>query len=297
MNITAIGEILLDVFPSYRKVGGAPFNFIYHINSILGKANFISSVGNDDDGYYLRVFLEENGISRKYVQVNEKKPTGMVKVKLDDKGVPDFQILEDRAYDNIELTPEILDLVKNETDVLYFGTLAQRHVKSRETITALFDKDKKFFLDVNLRQNYYTKEVLNKSMKTANLVKLNEEELEIIAGMFIEGDFVLDDSAKKVCKHFNLDLLCITLGKNGSILITGDDFSKHAEHADNVVDTVGAGDAYASILCLGFMHNWSLEKINKYASKFAAYICTIKGALPDDTQIYEEYRGLLEDEQ
>jgi fructokinase len=158
MKIVSIGEILFDCFQDKKLIGGAPFNFFYHICKLTDNAEFISRIGNDKNGKTIINFLKKNNINTKYI--DEKHPTGSVNINVDKDGNPTFVIIPNCAYDFIELTPEIIELIESDTSLLYFSTLAQRKDVSRKTIQSLLNKNIKYFLDLNLRGNYYSKEIL-----------------------------------------------------------------------------------------------------------------------------------------
>jgi fructokinase len=293
MKIVSIGEVLFDCFQDKKVIGGAPFNFFYHVSKITSSAEFISRIGNDKEGKSILGFLRKNNISTNYLQVDSKYPTGTVKIKLDRNGIPDFDISPNCAYDFIETNPEISRLIESETSLLYFGTLAQRNEISRQTIQSILGKDIRYFCDVNLRGKYYSKEILEESFRKVNVLKLNEEELKIISELFLTPPFELQLSADKLRKKFDMDVLCVTLGDRGAMLMDkyGSDENKYS--AKKIVDTVGAGDAYSAILCLGYLNKMPINKINFLANKFAAAICSIKGAIPPNDAIYDKFKKEL----
>ncbi len=295
LKITAIGEILFDVYPTYKKLGGAPFNFIYHVWKLTNNGKFISRIGNDNEGKEIIEFLEKQQFDTNYIQIDDSVNTGSVNVNLDDKKVPTFDIIENRAYDFIEHRPELDDLIK-KSDLLYFGTLAQRNETSRNTISTLTQNAKKVFCDINIRQNYYTKEIIHKSLEASSAVKLNVDEFELINGLLIGNDYELKKTAYKIIDIYNLDLLCVTLGSEGSYLFKGNEESFHKTEVKNIVDTVGAGDAYAAIMSLGYLMKWGIEKTNQLASEFAAEICKIKGAVPTEDNIYNNFQEKIKNE-
>ena len=159
-KITAFGEILFDVYPDTRTLGGAPFNFIYHIKKLTGQGNFISAVGDDELGIEIINFLKSNTISPDYVTVDKNHPTGVANANLDENKIPHWEIKLNCAYDFIEISDKIMNLIKEETDCLYFGTLAQRNDISRNTLNSLFGKKLKYFCDLNLRQNFYNTDII-----------------------------------------------------------------------------------------------------------------------------------------
>jgi fructokinase len=289
-RLTAFGEILFDVYPGMKTLGGAPFNFIYHIKKFTAEGNFISAVGNDDLGREILDFLKSSDISSSYIEIDNNHPTGAAIANLDENGIPHWEIKTNCAYDFIKLSGKIINLVEEDTDCLYFGTLAQRNDTSRETLNILLDKNIKYFCDLNFRQNFYNIDIIKHSLKTAHLLKLNTDELKIVNDQLFKQKFDEIALAKSISDRFDIDIICITLGENGAIIYKNGKFNNYKVIVENVVDTVGAGDAYASILCLGYLNGWEISKINKIASEFASEIVQIKGALPKDDGIYEIYR-------
>lgn len=286
-RITAIGEILFDVYPQGEKLGGAPFNFIYHIIKLTGAGNFVSRIGNDDLGNKIIKILEQRNISIGYLQRDKFYKTGIAKTTLSDQKVPDFIIEENRAYDFIEKSSIVNNLVEKETECLYFGTLSQRNEISRNTIQSFFGKNIKYFCDLNIRQKFYSKNLIKNCLVAANVLKLNESELQLVNELLINSKFNFETISKKIIDKFNIELLCVTRGNEGAILFNNRN-EKHSfkMKSEKIVDTVGAGDAYASILCIGYLKNWKLEKINKLATEFANEIIKIDGALPNNNEIY-----------
>jgi fructokinase len=235
-------------------------------------------------------FVESQGLTADTIQIDTKNLTGAAMISLDKNGVPTFSIEENRAYDFINISEDIINLIMSDTECLYFGTLAQRNTVSRTTLQSFFNKGIKYFYDVNIRQNYYTEEILSQSLKTANVLKLNLDELKLLHKIFLESDFDIHSSSKLLMKKFGIDMLAVTKGADGSILFRGEEKDEHKTEVQNVIDTVGAGDAFASILCLGYLNKWNLKKINRLANEFAAEICLINGALPKGDEIYERYK-------
>ena len=201
-KITAIGEILFDVYPHNKKLGGAPFNFIYHIINLTGEGNFVSRVGKDELGNEILKFLSDHNISSKYVQIDEDNKTGVAKPVLNEKKVPEWVIEKERAYDFIENDSNLSKLITEETDCLYFGTLAQREKVSRNTIQSFFPNKINFFCDLNIRQNFYSKDILNKSLAAADVLKLNSDEIKIINKEFFNNEINLNDLPQKLIDEF-----------------------------------------------------------------------------------------------
>ena len=289
-SITAFGEILFDVYPEIITLGGAPFNFIYHIKKLTGKGNFISSVGNDDLGMEILNFLKSNTISSEYIVVDKKHSTGAANANLDENKIPHWEIKLNCAYDFIENTDKIKDLVDNGTDCLYFGTLAQRGEVSKNTLNELFGKKIQYFCDLNIRQNFYNTDVIKNSLNTTDVLKLNNDELKLINELLFMEDYDEEKLAELISDKFNIELICVTLGDKGAFLYKNGAFNHYKVDVEKVIDTVGAGDAYASILCLGYIYGWDVCKINRIASEFASAIVQIKGALPKDESIYEIFK-------
>ena len=290
-KISAIGEILFDIYPGRKTLGGAPFNFIYHIIKLTGSGNFISAVGNDAAGNEIIQFIRKNEINDGYIQIKEEYPTGAAVANLDENKIPHWEIKTGTAYDHILREPSLQKLLDEQTDCLYFGTLAQRAATSRETIQSLLDSKRlKFFCDLNIRQNYYSKGIIEKSLSAANVLKLNTDELKLVNDLLINKPFDIVDLSKAIAGNYKIDLICVTMGEDGSYLISGDDVNLYKQSISNVVDTVGAGDAFAAILCLGYLSGWDIAKINKLSSEFASEIVMIEGALPKDDLIYEKFK-------
>jgi fructokinase len=307
-NITAIGEILYDIYSNEEKLGGAPFNFIYHINKLTGQGNFISRIGNDKRGNDLVLFLRSQNISADYIQFDNIHPTGIATPTLNEDKIPRWNLKTNCAYDFIESKSNIVDLINKNTDCLYFGTLAQRSAKSKVTIQSLLNKNVTCFCDLNIRQNFYSKEIIEKSLGAADILKLNDEEFKLVDGFPPDENFNFksdilnleeqEKAAFKLMQKFNIKLLCITLGENGAVLYKNNssNYYKGSANRKEIIDTVGAGDAYSAILCIGYLRKWDIKKINKTASNFAYEIVKIKGALPKDDSIYKKFRELINDD-
>ncbi|MHB8578290.1 MAG: PfkB family carbohydrate kinase [Ignavibacteriaceae bacterium] len=288
-KITSFGEILFDVYPGFKKLGGAPFNFIYHIKKLTGYGNFISKVGNDKNGNEIVNFMINQDMSTKNIQIDNEHLTGTASANLDVNKIPHWKIELNRAYDFIEYAKRLNSLIEEETDCLYFGTLAQRGVQSRKTLQSLFGKRIKYFCDLNLRQNFYNSEIIKSSLSAANVLKLNSDELRIVRNLLLINKADEFQSAKTLSEYFEIDLVCITQGEEGAMLYKDGIMNHYKGVVEKVVDTVGAGDAYAAMLCLGYLNGWSLEKINKIASEFAGEIIMVNGALPENDFLYDKY--------
>ena len=295
-RVTAIGEILFDIYPTTKKLGGAPLNFLYHIFKLTGQGNIVSRIGKDILGSSIFEFLNNIKMPAEFIQVDHLHPTGVASVTLNEKSEPTFTIDEDRAYDFIEKTRSVEKLINEGTDCLYFGTLAQRSEVSRATIQSLFNKKIKYFCDLNIRQEFYSKEIIEASLKTANILKLSVGELKLLNDIFIKVDFETEKISKLIITEFDLDYLAVTLGGEGSLILKKDEVNHYKSKPVEIIDTVGAGDAFAAIFCIGCLQSWKLDKINKLANDFASELCKINGALPKSDEIYEMMRKKIENE-
>ena len=293
MNITSIGEILFDIYPTHKKLGGAPLNFIYHIKKLTGSGNIISRVGKDILGNKIINELQHAEISSEFVQQDHLHPTGMALVTLNEDGVPNFKIEPDCAYDFIELSDETESLINIDTDCLYFGTLAQRSDVSRKTIQSLFNRGLKYFADINLRQNFYDKEILEKTLNAVDFLKVNYEEMHILNDFFVQTEYSTEQVAFELMEKYDLNMIAVTRGENGSSIFENGKRYDYSNIETKVIDTTGAGDAFAAILCVGYLSGLEIQLINKLANDFASDICQVEGALPKNDRIYESYREML----
>jgi len=289
-KIAAFGEILFDIYANSKCLGGAPFNFLYHINRLTGSGEIISRVGKDELGNEALNFLTSKGLIIDTIQIDNEHETGIANVTLDEKGVPTFMIEEDRAYDFINIDEKRSVEILKDVACLYFGTLAQRNDVSRKSLQTLFNKPIKYFCDINIRQKFYTKEILSDSLKSADIVKLNLEELKLMDELFIGGEFDIHYGSRKLMERFKIEMLAVTKGTDGASLFRENETDSYIPEQRSVVDTVGSGDAFASILCIGYLNKWELKKVNRLANEFASQICMIDGALPKDDKIYIRFR-------
>ncbi len=277
-NIIDIGELLWDVLPDGKELGGAPANFTYHANFLGANSTIISALGNDVRGEEIRASLKKRNL--KYSINIVDYPTGWVSVKLD-KGIPNYVIHENVAWDFISLKDEIIPVLQ-KADAICFGTLSQRSTVSFNGIyeaLKLVPETALKVLDVNLRQSYYTKNIIETSLICANVVKLNDEELIVLSEMF-HLPTSQGEACRELLNRFNLKLLALTKGAEGSILFTQNDISCHPTPKVKVVDTIGAGDSFTAAMVMGLLSEKALEQIHKEATQHAAKVCTYKGATP-----------------
>lgn len=289
--MVGLGEILWDLLPSGKVLGGAPTNFAY-IASVVGDHGIVASrVGMDCMGQEAYRQLERLGLTTDYLQKDAQHPTGTAGVTIDSAGQPTFTIGEAVAWDHLEWTPAWSELAA-EADVICFGSLAQRSSASAGTIGSFLDAarpDALKIFDVNLRQSYYGREVLSRSLQRANVVKLADHELLSVAAIlsFESGSQV--QLAQQLRRQFHLKLVCVTCGAQGSLLVSESETIIHPGVAVNVVDAVGAGDAFTACLAHYLLDGHSLADIGVYANRFASWIATQVGATPaiDRTQVEE----------
>jgi len=293
-KIAAFGEILFDIYANSKNLGGAPLNFIYHINKLTGSGKIISRVGKDELGEEATNFLTSRGLLTDTIQIDNEHETGAAKITLDEKGIPTFIIEQNRAYDFININEDAAVNILKEISCLYFGTLAQRNEVSQKSLKSLFNKPIKYFCDINIRQNFYTKEILSESLKQSDAVKINLDELKLMNKLFLNEKYEINTISKNLMSKFQIEMLAVTKGTEGSSIFRGHEIDSYKPQQSSVVDTVGAGDAFASILCLGYLYNWELKKINELANEFAGQICLINGALPKEDNIYNRFRQELQ---
>jgi fructokinase len=294
--ILVIGEILFDVFPDYKRLGGAPFNFAYHLKNFGFEVRFISRIGKDAAGKEIRDKLEACGFDRDDIQTDDVHPTGTVTVRLDKKGSPRFDIISDVAYDYIEFIPEQHSKLIREAQMIYFGSLAQRSEAGHKNLQAMISRKESGtlnFYDINLRPGCFNNTLVESSLLKTEILKLSMEELEELKQMMgfkkSRRDFI-----QYLLSVYSLDTLSLTKGEMGSELLTAKGhFSSESVAGVQVVDAVGAGDAYAAMLAAGILRNWAPVEILRRASMFSSGICEIKGAIPDSDSFYTPFKSFF----
>lgn len=288
--IVGLGEALWDVLPEGKKLGGAPANFAYHAGQYGLHSIAISALGEDKLGDETAQALEEKEL--KYLMPRVPYPTGTVQVTLDDEGVPTYDIKENVAWDNIPFNNEVKAVAQNCRAVC-FGSLAQRNVVSRQTIQAFLDAtpaDCLRVFDINLRQNFYTKEVIMESMKRCNVLKINDEELVQIGRMFGYPGLDMSNKCWLILGKYDLDMLVLTCGVNGSYVFTPGNVSYQPTPQVQVADTVGAGDSFTGSFCAAILKGLSVAEAHKLAVEVSAFVCTQNGAMP---QIPQELKSRI----
>lgn len=280
--VVGMGEALWDVLPEGKKIGGAPANFAYHVSQFGLPSCVVSAVGDDDLGREIIENFTAKGLKQLIADV--PYPTGTVQVEIDQSGVPQYEIKENVAWDNIPYT-ERLESLAERTTAVCFGSLAQRNVVSRNTINRFLDvvsrnEENLIVFDVNLRQGFYNKEILCNSMKRCNILKINDEELVTVSRMFGYPGIDLQDKCWILLGKYNLKMLILTCGINGSYVFTPGNVSFQPTPKVEVADTVGAGDSFTAAFISSVLKWKSVSEAHSLAVRTSAFVCTEKGAMP-----------------
>ena len=291
--IVGMGEALWDVLPEGKKLGGAPANFAYHVSQFGLPSCVVSAVGDDKLGAEILDNFHEKKLEHLVETV--PYPTGTVQVTLDAEGVPCYEIKEGVAWDNIPYT-RALDELARHTRAVCFGSLAQRCVVSRTTINRFLDtmpdgEGQLKIFDINLRQNFYTKEVLCQSMERCNVLKINDEELVTVSRMFGYPGIDLQDKCWILLGKYNLKMLILTCGVNGSYVFCPGRVSFQETPRVEVADTVGAGDSFTAAFVSALLRGMSVDDAHRLAVITSAYVCTQNGAMPQLPRELTEWRG------
>ncbi len=294
--IIVVGELLVDIFPDYKRIGGAPFNFAFHLKHFGLPVRFISRIGRDAHGEEILAMLNRNRFQADDIQVDASYPTGRVQVSFDRAGNPEFDIMPDAAFDHIDFD---VSLPRDEpVDMVYFGSLVQRTPDGFSRLQAFLDKldpQVPFFYDVNLRQGTHQPELIHASLQKADIVKLNEDELAYISREIVQTGVKNEAAVFDLMQQYQIRILSLTRGSHGSELFldSRQHFSVHASDVAPIVDTVGAGDAYAAILALGYLQGWPPDGILSLATMFSGSICRIEGAVPEDGGFYHHMKNMI----
>lgn len=275
--IAGIGELLWDIFPTGKKAGGAPVNFAYHASASGAESYAISAVGNDNLGGEIIDLINGIGIDHLIAKIDQ--PTGTVKVELK-QGIPSYTITEEVAWDYIPFTASIEEIAR-KTDAVCFGTLAQRSATSRETIRkflSLVPQESFRILDINLRAPFYSPGLIEESIRQCNILKLNDEELEVLKEIFPIGEADNKEACKRLIDVYDLQYLILTAGANYSMIFSPDRISLMETPKVDVVDTVGAGDSFTAAFITTLLQGKTLEEAHRSAVDHAATVCTVIGA-------------------
>ena len=279
-KIVGFGEALWDIFPEGRKIGGAPANFAYHVAQWGLDSYAVSAIGKDKLGDDIISTFNENGLKYRLERVDF--PTGVVNVTLDENKVPSYDIKEGVAWDNIPMTSDLEALAK-DCRAICFGSLAQRSVVSRATVNTFIDlmpEDSLKIFDINLRQHYYTEEIICNSMYKADILKINDEEIYMVSEMLS----ITEKSEKDICKilleKFGLKMVILTCGDRGSYVLTDEEDPWLDTPKVDVVSTVGAGDSFTGTFIASILLGKTIRQAHDAAVKVSAYVCTCQGAMP-----------------
>lgn len=279
--IVGLGEILWDVLPEGKKLGGAPANFAYHTAQLGLDSMVVSAIGKDNLGDEIEQYLRQYRLAALLPRVDF--PTGTVDVQLDDKGIPTYQIHEGVAWDNIPESSELIRIAK-QTRVVCFGSLAQRSPVSRQTIRRFIEEMPavphcyKVF-DINLRQHYYDLTTLRSSLELCNVLKINDEELELVGELMGLGGIAPEDKCWALLGRYGLRMLILTCGTQGSYVYSPGKVSYQPTPSVVVADTVGAGDSFSAAFMTSIVQGWSIEEAHQRAVNISAYVCTQHGAM------------------
>lgn len=288
--VVGLGEVLWDVLPGGKKLGGAPANFAFHVSGLGLDGIALSAVGRDGLGQETMRALDEKRLA--YSLQLSDRPTSTVQVSLDGAGVPQYDIVEGVAWDDLKYD-DAFARIASECACVCFGTLAQRSAASRSCIRAFLGAVPEGALkvfDINLRQNYYSEEVIRESLSQADVLKLNDDEVKIVADMFGCRSLQPVDACRKLLDAAGLRFVILTCGTSGSYVVCGDKVLFHDTPVVEVVDTVGAGDSFTATFCASLLKGRDLETAHDAAVRVSAFVCTQNGAMP---QLPEELKRLV----
>ncbi len=279
--VVGLGEALWDVLPEGKKLGGAPANFAYHAAQFGLDTIAVSALGEDALAEETTAALKEHHLN--YLMPRVPYPTGTVQVTLSGEGIPAYDIKEDVAWDNIPFNAEMQEIARNARAVC-FGSLAQRNAVSRESIRKFLDAtpdDCLKICDINLRQQFYSKEILEDSFRICNILKINDEELVVVSRLFGYEGLDMRETCEKMVRDYRLKMLVLTCGTNGSYVFTDDGLMSYQDTPKvEVADTVGAGDSFTGSFCASVINGRSVQEAHKTAVQVSAYVCTQNGAMP-----------------
>ncbi|WP_304331990.1 carbohydrate kinase family protein [Brachyspira innocens] len=282
-NILSFGELLYDVYDNVSVIGGAPFNYSLQLSRLMGhddRLRFITALGDDDYSKDALSFINNENIDKSLIQILDNYETGKATVFLNEKKVPDYIIHENAAWDNIEYNKDIENALNENYDLFYFNILSQRNEKSYTTLKKIFQniKSKYKVCDVTFRKNYYTKEKIKESLEFVNILKINDDELAVIKGLFypsLENDN--ETLLKAINKDFNIDYIFLTLGSKGASVFYNNEYIFKPSNKVNVIDTVGAGDSFCAALSYAILRNLDIKNVLEFASDVSEEMIQLKG--------------------
>jgi fructokinase len=284
MNILSFGEILWDHIGDGWYIGGAPFNLAAHCARMGASATLVSSVGDDDLGRNALAEARENGIETRLIRVNRQLPTGTVEITFRDDGFHDFTIHDNVAWDDIAVSPgEARALGAGVIDALCFGTLAQRSAVNRSSLESLVDgaAPRAVFYDVNIRQNYYAAEWIEWSLRACTIMKCNDDEAALLAGLLFGSSLNEEEFARSAAERYNITTLCITRGRRGAAVLHDGTFIEVPGVTVNIADTVGAGDAFSAAFLRSFLAGHEAGASARFAVRVGAFVASRSGAVPE----------------
>lgn len=276
-NIVCFGEVLWDVYPDGKELGGAPFNVAAHMKKLGANSHIVTKVGREELGTQIIRAIEEQDISTNYTQIDYTFSTGTVDVRLDKDGKPTYHVKQPSAWDFIHSNLENMNLVQNSS-ALIFGTLACRSERSRQTLIDLARISKLNICDLNIRQNYYSKELIEELLGFTDILKINEEELRLIEAIF---EIDLDQNLQKLKEKFDLNLIILTKGAEGAQVWFEDRLYSAEAHKVNVIDTVGSGDAFLAAFIHNYLNDEKISHCLESGCALGAYVASKPGAIPE----------------
>lgn len=282
-KILGVGEILWDVFPNGKKLGGAPTNFAYHVSALGHEGVVVSRIGNDDYGREIIEQLISLGLGTDYLQIDGERETGIVEVHFDSDNQPHYKIKEDVAWDFLQWDTKFDTLIET-TDAICFGTLAQRSRVSRNTIITLLERAERDTIkvyDINLRQSFYNKGIIIDSLRLADIIKLNSDEIELVRDMLnINSKYNEEEFCRYLIDSYDLKLVCLTKGEDGSTLIDEKTSFHSPSFPYQLADRVGAGDAFTAAVIIGYLNEEPIDVISTMANQLASWVTSKHGGTP-----------------
>ena len=284
MSVLCFGEILWDVFPDQARIGGAPYNVAAHIKKLGGDSYAISKLGDDELGRDAMKKIEGHGVGTEFVQISKDRPTGRVEVVLDERAVPTFTIIPDTAYDFIEAGDDIIEKIKAKNfDLFYFGTVAQKGEVSRTSLYKILDsvEFKDVFFDINIRKPFYSKEIIEKSLGYATILKLNEDECAMVGEMFFDTKDEEATIRALFDKYDKMHIILVTKGPNGATIYTRETHYDQNYCISPAVDTVGSGDALSAGFITSYLRGDGVEKAGIIGNIMGDFVASQQGAIPE----------------
>ncbi len=280
-TMIGLGEVLWDILPDGRELGGAPANFAFHAYQLGHEGIVVSRVGNDPLGREILGIISGHGLSTEFIQIDSDHPTSTVPVEVAADGTPTFTIIEDVAWDHLADEPSLHDLV-GRADVVCFGTLAQRSPTSRRTIESVLDAFKGTLLfDINLRQHYWSPELVETGLRRCTIAKMNEDEWHRLGELsLVRRTPELVDWCRAAIEEFQIELVCVTRGERGCLLVSGQDWADHPGVPTAVADSVGSGDAFSASVAHGFLRGDPLDVLAELANRVGAHVASQPGGTP-----------------